>query len=141
MTLNSRWYVAVRALLASSLILTCGLKLVSGHDPVAIWTPAPVYYASAITELVLAAMLLRARSAVAASLGIAIIMAVGIGVEWVRPANQHCGCAGSWLALSGPAHVMTSAVLGLLACLSWQHGWKPRHAMQRGEVVRHQLSE
>ena len=94
-----------RMIASVALLGTAVLKLGSGHDA-AIATPVPLYYGSAITELVLAGLLWTRLSRASCILGGALFVLAALWAMMQTP--SHCGCLGARWVLGWRAQATLS---------------------------------
>jgi hypothetical protein len=114
----------LRALTVLLLLGACWAKVWSGYDP-RFSVPPQLYWAAALTECVLAALLVGCRWRFGAYATI-IFSAAGVVHGFMVPLAQPCGCFGTVLALDGRGRILLAAGLGFLASLSLRGRANPR---------------
>ena len=108
---------ASRWALCGVLALSAAAKLLTPYQDTYV-IPEPLYYLGGLVELGVAVLLHTKyrHHAMAASIVLAL---AGIALATALP-GRLCGCFGSLVPLDAPSHVLVSAIVGTLACLSFR---------------------
>lgn len=106
-----------RVALLVVLSTTCAAKLWSGHQP-HFALSREVFIIATIVEIALVCGLLVRRLRAWASVGVGVLAAIGIVVEFFGR-GRTCGCLGSVIRLTSAQHILLSATVGALAVVVW----------------------
>ncbi len=107
----------LRVILAVFLAATCVSKLFGGYQTHYLISQE-LFAVAIVIEVILTLGLLVERFCYIASVGVAILAGIGIGIE-VLGRGTTCGCLGSLVRLTSAQHILLNATAGAVAVIVW----------------------